>query len=163
MQGLYRGKPLDKYYGEWVYGDLVRLHDGRRYIINNIHGACIDEKGNFINTGYPFVCEVDPATVGQNTGLLDKNGKEIYGGDTLRLNNNDLDLVKVCFGEFPVYDINTEEVTDMAVGWYRKVIKTDALSECEPFCYDMPLNESWIELLQIEVVNPELPGVKHAD
>ncbi len=75
MEIKFRGKRLDN--GEYVYGDLVQLHDGRKFIANNQHGACIDDKGNFINTEAPFVCEIDPATVGQ---LLRKlpDGTEVY-------------------------------------------------------------------------------------
>ncbi len=50
---LFRGLRTD---GEGcVYGDLINLHDGRKFIIDNRFGACIDDKGNCINTEAPFV------------------------------------------------------------------------------------------------------------
>lgn len=56
--------------GEKVYGDLIRLCDGRRFIVDNRFGACIDDKGNFINTGAPFVCEVKPESIEFHNGLI---------------------------------------------------------------------------------------------
>ena len=65
----FRGKRLDN--GEWIEGDLLRMLD-HWFIFPNPAPEGIDKYA------------VDPATVGQYTGLKDKNGKEIYEGDVIR-------------------------------------------------------------------------------
>lgn len=84
-ENLFRGKRLDN--GEWVYGSLVQmLVDGR--IATFICPAEEVGRGNkdvppmgILYTLNKDIFLVDPATVGQFTGAIDKNGNKIFEGD----------------------------------------------------------------------------------
>ena len=115
---LFRGKQRDN--GEWFYGDLIHLN----------HCVSIRSKD--------CARSVVPETVGQYTGLTDKNGKKIFEGDLIRSAETGETAIVQWFSEHSAFMI-----------WCKTSNQVGFLYECE---------KSIIEVIGNIHDNPELIG-----
>lgn len=96
---LFRGKCVDN--GEWVYGYYYESKISGCFILS--HKIKVRKKDEVVVNDSFEVAEVISETVGQYTGLTDKNGKKIFEGDIIRavtLDTGKEQTAVVCFGNF---------------------------------------------------------------
>lgn len=130
---LFRGKRVDN--GEWIQGDIVQ---------NPVHGVVriVEQKPSYKDA------EVDSDTVGQYTGLTDKNGRKIFEGDIIHLEYSQVFFGGVYFGEY------TAEVS-----YKEGCFITDGMNNGDEI--ETPLsgfNNDEVEIIGNIHDNPELVG-----
>lgn len=130
---LFRGKRIDN--GEWVEGSLFNAKEdmfiiphGNKYRYDELEGLAFDVYG----------CKVNPSTVGQYTGLVDKNGVKIFEGDLIRSTETGETAIVQWFSEHSAFMI-----------WCKTSNQVGFLYECE---------KSIIEIIGNIHDNPELMG-----
>ena len=134
---LFRGKRTDN--GTWAYGYLFCIWE-RTYLC---WGTTND---------VPNMKEVIPETVGQYTGLTDKNGKKIFEGDIVKCTDtiNDFEFNAVVEFGNPNGEYNW--------GYQLKFISGED-SNFDILCWvDMEETGAYIEIIGNIHDNPELLG-----
>lgn len=107
---LFRGRRVDN--REWVYGFLCCAN-----IIDEwTPHKCKDEEGNTYEYCTTESYKVIPETVGQFTGVIDKNGKKVFEGDVVKYNGS---CGKIVFSEYHGAFMSKEK--DIYLEWLSKI------------------------------------------
>lgn len=123
----FRGKRLDN--NEWYYGSYLYLHNADKFDWNNKRHTT-NEDVHYIIDENDVNYAVNPETVGQCTGLKDKNGTLIYEGDIVKFNYDTDEIIAV---------VSWDNGKDATVGYYLNT--TDYFKDKYVTDYDFYKND----------------------
>ena len=104
---LFRGKRVDN--GEWETGSLVYARLGTS-----------EEQASIADKMTAYHTPVIPETVGQYTGLTDKNGTRIFEGDIIKSEQDGM-IGVIRFGEYRTTNSGNGEChLGFSIEWYGK-------------------------------------------
>lgn len=138
---LFRGKcnEVGKYNGQWIEGFYAE-DDNKPIIVRN--------------TGPRFGYFCEPNSIGQYTGLTDKNGKKIFEDDIIRVK---------CSIRCPIGVGNSFRIGTYDIDYIASVIFDDCrfcLAKANGEIYEIPLSSENIEVIGNIHDNPELLNVR---
>lgn len=119
-------------FGIWLFGDIVHYSEDEVYITPVDVEIC-----HLKEQGFPVVAD----TVGQYTGLCDKNGTEIYEGDIIRYEEHEGYLLESFIAEV-VFE-------NGAFGYRRKNSMLGDIGVFEPFCKHDCLKEDFLNYVEV--------------
>lgn len=144
--------------GKWVYGHLL-IDDNRALIINGI----IEANDEYVSL--EDWCDIDMKTIGQSTGLKDKNGVEIFEGDIIATNSF---VCIVSFGKYDYFEDDGIKIT--GIGFYLGYLnvepatyspfETPFLESCEVLGN---IYENELDLIMYEKWKSENPKLMEGD
>lgn len=124
-RGLWRGKCVDN--KEWATGYYMKIVR-KTYSIKEIIRHCIFTGVEFwdkLSGETALECyKIDPSTLGECTGLTDKNGKLAFESDLVRDNSNGaIGVIK--YGEYrqPFNDDESTKHIGFYIDWLEKTVK----------------------------------------
>jgi len=144
---LFRGKRISN--GEWVYGGIMKVFN------SNFKSESEEDLINFVPNCYSICADgrlypVHQESIGQYTGLDDKNGKKIFEGDIVKVfdrprNRDVFGLIK--FGKFAFNVL-------FYIDWEKTLTGSNILMTELGYWHDK------IEIIGNKFENPELVEVE---